>query len=111
MTKSDQYFLGNRRVEQERLQQQAKQLAPEASWLLDQIGLPSGARALEMGCGPQGCLDLLAERVGPEGSVVGIERSEEAVALARELVGDRGLRNVEVLQGDARVTGLCSHAP
>jgi SAM-dependent methyltransferase len=106
MTERDQYFLGYRRAEQERLQQQAEQLVHEASWLLDQIGLRSGARALEIGCGPRGCLDLLAARVGPAGSVVGIERSEEAVALARELVAERGLRNVEVLHGDARSAGL-----
>lgn len=106
MTEPDQYFLDYRRAEQERLQQQAEQLAHEASWLLDQIGLPSGARALEIGCGPRGCLDLLAARVGSAGTVVGIERSEEAVALARELVAERGIRNVEVLQGDARSTSL-----
>jgi SAM-dependent methyltransferase len=106
MTEPDQYFLGYRRAEQERLQRQAEQLAHEASWLLDQIGLPSGARALEIGCGPRGCLDLLAARVGPTGSVVGIERSEDAVALAREFVAEGGLRNVEVLQGDARSAGL-----
>ena len=106
MTERDQYFLGYRHAEQERLQQQAEQLAHEAAWLLDQIGLSSGARALEIGCGPRGCLDLLAARVGPAGSVVGIERSEEAVALARELVAKRGLRNVAVLQGDARSVGL-----
>lgn len=106
MTERDQYFLGYRRAEQERLQRQAEQLTHEASWLLDQIGLPPGARALEIGCGPRGCLDLLAVRVGPAGSVVGIERSEESVALARELVAERGLLNVEVLQGDARSAGL-----
>jgi len=106
MTERDQYFLGYRRAEQERLQQQAEELAHEASWLLDQIRPPSGARVLEIGCGPRGCLDLLAARVGPAGSVVGIERSEEAVALARNLVAERGLRNVEVLQGDARSASL-----
>ena len=106
MTERDQYFLGYRTTEQERLRQQAEQLAHEASWLLDQIGLPSGARALEIGCGPRGCLDLLAARVGPAGRVVGIERSEEAVGLARKLVAERGLLNVEVLLADARSASL-----
>ena len=32
MTEPDQYVLGYRRAEQERLQQQAQQLAPESSW-------------------------------------------------------------------------------
>ena len=38
--------------------------------------------------------------------MVGIERSGEAVAMARALVTERGLTNVEVLELDARHTGL-----
>ena len=45
MAEVDQYFLGYRRAEQERLQRQALELAPEAQWLFDQIGVRSGARA------------------------------------------------------------------
>jgi ubiquinone/menaquinone biosynthesis C-methylase UbiE len=106
MTEPDQYVLGYRPAEQERLQQQAQQLAHESSWLFDQIGVASGARVVEIGCGPHGCLELLSERVGPSGRVVGVERSAEAVALARKLVADRCLGNVEVLERDARATGL-----
>ena len=106
MTQPDQYVLGYRPGEQERLQQQAQQLAHESSWLFDQIGVAIGARVVEIGCGPHGCLELLSERVGPSGSVVGVERSAEAVALARKLVAERGLGNVEVLERDARSTGL-----
>ena len=106
MPESDQYVLGYRQAEQERLQQQAEQLAHESNWLFDQIPIAGGARVVEIGCGPHGCLDLLSERVGPTGSVVGVERSAEAVALARKLVSQRNLGNVEVLEGDARSTGL-----
>jgi len=35
----DEYFLGYRRAEQERLKEQALQLADESRWLFDQIGL------------------------------------------------------------------------
>jgi ubiquinone/menaquinone biosynthesis C-methylase UbiE len=106
MTEADQYVLGYRQAEQRRLQQQAQQLAHESSWLFDQTGMARGARVVEIGCGPHGCLELLSERVGPSGSVVGVERSADAVALARKLVLERGLGNVEVLEGDARSTGL-----
>jgi ubiquinone/menaquinone biosynthesis C-methylase UbiE len=88
------------------LQQQAQQLAHESSWLLDQIGVAQGASVVEIGCGPHGCLDLLAERVGPSGRVVGVERSSEAVALARRLIAQRNLANVDVVEADARATGL-----
>jgi ubiquinone/menaquinone biosynthesis C-methylase UbiE len=106
MTQPDQYVLGYRAAEQQRLQQQAQQLAHESSWLFDQIGIVSGGRVVEIGCGPHGCLDLLSERVGPSGHVVGVERSADAVALARKLVAERCLGNVEILERDARATGL-----
>ena len=106
MTERDEYVLGYTQAEQERLQQQAQQLAHESSWLFDQIRVTRNARVVEIGCGPQGCLELLSERVGPAGSVVGVERSADAVALARKLVSERGLRNVEVFERDARSTGL-----
>jgi Methylase involved in ubiquinone/menaquinone biosynthesis len=102
----DQYVLGYRTEEQQRLQEQAEQLASESSWLFDQLGDLAGASVVEIGCGPHGCLELLAQRVGPSGSVVGVERSADAVAMARRLIDERGLRNVEVLELDARSTGL-----
>jgi len=101
MAPNDQYFLGHSSVEQKRLQQQAGELAEESARLFDQIGLKPGSRAVEIGCGPQGCLELLSSRVGPAGSVVGIELSEEAVQLARKFLSDRRIHNVEVRQGNA----------
>jgi SAM-dependent methyltransferase len=100
------YILEYGREEHERLQQLAQQLAHESRWLFDHIGVPVGARVIEIGCGPHGCLDLLAERVGPSGSVVGVERNHEAVDLARQLMYERRLTNVEVLCQDARATAL-----
>lgn len=102
MSKQDEYFLGYRQSEQQRLQQQAELLAQDSAWLFDQVGLSPGAHVVEFGCGPQGCLGLLATRVGSWGRVIGIERSTEAVALARKFITDSQLSNVEVLQGDAR---------
>jgi ubiquinone/menaquinone biosynthesis C-methylase UbiE len=106
MTVPDEYVLGYRQAEQERLQQQALQLAHESRSLFDHIGVAAGYRVVEIGCGPHGCLEILAERVGPTGRVVGIERSPDAVDLARKLVKERDLTNVEVVCGDARSTGL-----
>jgi ubiquinone/menaquinone biosynthesis C-methylase UbiE len=103
---SERYVLGYRREEQERLQRQARELAHESQWLFDQIGVGAGARVVEIGCGPLGCLELLAERVGPSGRIVGVERSEDAVELAREMARDRRFDHVEIRCGDARDTGL-----
>jgi SAM-dependent methyltransferase len=103
---ADKYFLGYREAEQARLQRQAEELAGESAWLFDQIGALQGGQVVEIGCGPHGCLDALAERVGPSGRVVGVEPSEDAIELARKLVADRGLGNVELVCGDGRSTGL-----
>jgi ubiquinone/menaquinone biosynthesis C-methylase UbiE len=106
MPHDDQYFLGHSPVEQKRLQQQAEELAEESGQLFDQIGLTEGSRVVEIGCGPQGCLELLSSRVGPKGSVIGVELNDHAVQLAREFLSARRIDNAEVRQGNAAETGL-----
>jgi len=106
VSEPDPYLLGYRCAEQERLERQALELAPDSESLFDRIGVRAGWRVVEIGCGPRGCLDLLATRVGAAGSVVGIERSAEQVARARRFVADRQLTNVDVRAADARGTGL-----
>jgi SAM-dependent methyltransferase len=106
MAQAERYLLGHSLAEQQRLQQQPGELAPESRWLLDQLGIQPGVRAIDLGCGPQGVLDLLAERVGPQGWVVGMDMSAHAVHLATEFAANHGLSNVEVRQGNAKDTGL-----
>jgi SAM-dependent methyltransferase len=106
VAEQDKYVLGYRQAEQERLQRQAEQLAADSIRLFDEIGSLTGARVLEIGCGPLGCLELLSERVGPSGTVVGIELSDDAVQLAKKNLSERKIKNVEVLGGNARSAGL-----
>jgi ubiquinone/menaquinone biosynthesis C-methylase UbiE len=106
MPQPDEYLLGHNANEEERLKRQPQELAPDSRRLLDQLDIRPGDRAIDMGCGPQGILDLLSERVGTNGKVVGLERSESTVQLARQFITKHNLRNVEVLHGDAKVTGL-----
>jgi SAM-dependent methyltransferase len=100
------YVLGGTLTEQQRLIIQARGLAAHARSLLDRISLGPGARAADIGCGPIGIMDLLAERVGAQGSVVGVEREPRFVEMARAEVARRGLRNVQVVNADAATTGL-----
>jgi ubiquinone/menaquinone biosynthesis C-methylase UbiE len=106
MTEPDQYLLGYRGAEQDRLERQALELAEDSAWLFRQVGLAPGQSVVEIGCGPRGCLDMLADAVGPTGSVIGVERSEDAFARAQTVIADRGLANVAVRCGDGRNTGL-----
>ena len=64
------------------------------------IGMKPGWRAIDCGCGPLGALAVMAEMVGPEGRVVGIDFSEPAVQRARSIASTLGLDNVEVRVGD-----------
>src|SRR5215831_18214948 len=100
------YLLGYSEAEELRLRRQGAELRPESGWLFDRIGLAAGSWAIDLGCGPQGVLDLLSERVGSTGRVIGVERNRESVAMAKRFVADRGLKNVEVVQGDATATEL-----
>ena len=102
------YTLGTNPAERERLRQQSEDLVAHSVALLDHADAPPGARVLELGCGPSGSIELLAQRVGPTGSVTAIDIDQTHIALARQLVCDRGLTNVEVRHGDARRTGLPS---
>ncbi len=100
------YTLGTNRAEQDRLQRQSIDLRAHSATLLDHVDVQPGQHALDLGCGPAGITDLLAERVGPAGHVVGVDIDTDHVALARAFVAQHRLGNVEILQADARHTGL-----
>jgi ubiquinone/menaquinone biosynthesis C-methylase UbiE len=100
------YALGSSQGESARLQRQAEELAADSAVLLDRVGLLAGQSAIDLGCGPRGVLDLLAERVAPAGRVVGLDSDPAHAAMAAEFAAGRGLGGVEVITADARSTGL-----
>jgi SAM-dependent methyltransferase len=102
----DIYLLGRNKHEEERLKQQIADLAPDSDAQLAKIGIRLGERVVDLGCGPGGVLHLLGKRVGPDGSVLGIDCSAHFVDSARRFVSGMGLTQVEVREGDAYDTGL-----
>lgn len=60
-----------------------------------------GERVLDVACGTGYPALVLAERVGPQGHVLGIDLSEPMLAGARAAAQERGLSNVAFQQGDA----------
>jgi ubiquinone/menaquinone biosynthesis C-methylase UbiE len=62
---------------------QATILRPFTERLLRNAEIGPGMRVLDLGCGPGDVSMLAAELVGPSGSVVGIDRSPQVIALAR----------------------------
>ncbi|HEU4403694.1 MAG TPA: methyltransferase domain-containing protein [Polyangiaceae bacterium] len=106
MAGSSRYLLGADEAERQRLLVQGEIHRAEAEWLLDQCGPGPGGCAVDVGCGPLGVLDLLCERVGPAGRVVGLDRDERMLAMAAASVAERGLGNVALARGDATSSGL-----
>jgi ubiquinone/menaquinone biosynthesis C-methylase UbiE len=102
------YALGSSPGESSRLQRQADELAADSAYLLDRVGLRPGQSAIDLGCGPRGILDLLAERVSPAERVVGLDADRAHTAMAAEFAAGRGLSGVQVMTADARNTGLAT---
>jgi ubiquinone/menaquinone biosynthesis C-methylase UbiE len=104
------YALGYSPAERGRLRHQPDELRDDSEVLLDQVGIAEGSSVIDLGCGPQGILDLLADRVGPAGRVTGLDFHPASVAQARTFVTERGYENVQVVEGDTRCTGMPSGA-
>ncbi|HEY3894449.1 MAG TPA: methyltransferase domain-containing protein [Pseudonocardiaceae bacterium] len=67
-------------------------------------GLTPGAQVADVGCGPGAMAAVVAETVGPDGYVVGIDADEQAVQAATAALA--GVSNAEVRSGRAEETGL-----
>ncbi|MBE4751858.1 methyltransferase domain-containing protein [Corallococcus sp. ZKHCc1 1396] len=63
-------------------------------------GLRRGDRVLVVCCGSGKDLPFLMEKVGPEGHILGVDFSDDMLALARERVEKAGWRNVELKHAD-----------
>lgn len=110
MPSEAEYVWGTGLTERQRLLEQVRLYIPEASWLLDHLKIRPGSRAIDLGCGLLGILDLLSERVGPLGGVLGVEREFKFVEIAKELLAERKIKNVRVIAGDAMSTRLADHS-
>ncbi len=62
-------------------------------------GVGEGETVVDLGCGAGIDLLLAAEKVRPEGRVIGVDMTDEMIARARENIAAAGLTNVEVRKG------------
>jgi demethylmenaquinone methyltransferase/2-methoxy-6-polyprenyl-1,4-benzoquinol methylase len=69
--------------------------------VVEALPLKRGQVVLDVGCGTGLCCGLLRDKVGPGGTVIGIEESPEMAAVAREYIAREGWRNVTVVQSPA----------
>jgi SAM-dependent methyltransferase len=96
------YVLGSEDAEIARLQTQAALIAEPTAVLFQHGGIRPGMRVLDLGSGPGDVAFQVAEMVGSDGAVVGVEQDAAQIAVANERCGRLGLGNVEFRQGDAR---------
>jgi SAM-dependent methyltransferase len=83
-----------------RLEIQGRALAPATRMILAGAGIRPGMRVLDLGCGAGDVTFVAADLVGPDGSVVGVDRSPEALARAQLRARQRGLAQVRFVEGD-----------
>ena len=78
--------------------------------VVEALPVGRGQVVLDVGCGTGLCHGSLLDKVGPQGSVVGIEESPEMVAVARERIEQEGWSNVTVVQSSAEDAQIASVA-
>jgi len=94
------YVLGSDPQELGRLDRQAAFIEAPTRLLLQASGLAEGMRVLDLGTGLGHVARLAAQIVGSAGSVVGLDRAPQALAVARQRAEAAGERHVSFVEGD-----------
>ena len=95
------YVLGHSQREIRRLTTQAAILNPITERLMRNTRVGPGMRVLDLGCGAGDVSMLAAELVGSTGSVVGIDRNKDVLAVAAERARLAGFPQIHFEQASA----------
>jgi SAM-dependent methyltransferase len=98
---ADSYVLGRSEAETRRLIFQHQLYGPFTRQFLTAAGLTAGMKVLDVGSGAGDVVLLLAELVGPQGQVVGVDLDPEILDTARVRVQAAGWTTVTLHSGDA----------
>jgi SAM-dependent methyltransferase len=94
------YVFGSSSSETRRLQTLAQLVQPSTVQMITEAGITGGMKVLDVGCGAGDVSFLLAQRVGPEGEVVGIDNNPAILETARMRAQVAGLTNISFVQGE-----------
>lgn len=81
--------------------------------LVEMLPARDGDVVLDVGCGTGLCFEMLQERVGRRGTVVGVDSAPEMIELAAQRVTEQGWHNVTLHQGpveDVELPDTVDHA-
>lgn len=106
METPEHYILATGGADVHRLRLLQEVYGPGTEDLLRRVGLREGLRVVEIGCGSGNVACWIAEQVGPQGVVVGVDVSPQQIEEARRQADARQLRNVEFHVADAYAPGL-----
>ena len=105
-TQDAQYTMGRSESETKRLIEQSQLYDGVTRRFLNAAGIEKGMKVLDIGSGAGDVALTLAEIVGNDGSVVGVDVNAEILETARGRADTAGITNVEFIAGDARTLDL-----
>ena len=105
-TQDAQYTMGRSEAETRRLIEQSQLYDGVTRRFLNAAGIEKGMKVLDIGSGAGDVALTLAEFVGNDGSVVGVDVNAEILETARSRAETAGITNVEFIAGDARTLDL-----
>jgi SAM-dependent methyltransferase len=100
------YLFGHSQTETDRLLRQAKMFGPYTRRLFEDAGISLGMKVLDVGSGAGDVAFIVADIVGRDGTVVGIDTNAELLATARQRGDAAGLKNVTFRVGDVASVSL-----
>ena len=92
------YALGETDRERQRLMTQAEMVRPITQRLFIDAGIVPGMRVLDLGCGVGDVSLLLADLVGSNGEVVGVDRDPRSLEIARSRAA--GISRIAFIEAD-----------
>src|SRR5512135_3754717 len=91
------YLFAQATDETRRLKRQAEFLSRFTHFLLGSAGITSGMKVLDVGTGIGDVAFLVAEQVGPQGTVTGVDMNPAMIDVARQRAQVAGITNVAFL--------------
>lgn len=103
---TDTYVLGQAPEAIQRLLKQGQLLNPLTLKVLEEAGITTGMKVLDLGCGPGDVSLLAAQLVGETGHVLGVDTNPGVLQLAQARAREAGFKHVSFLAGDIREVTL-----
>lgn len=105
-TRDAEYTMGRSAAETQRLIEQAELYDDVTRRFFIRSGITAGMKVLDVGSGAGDVAMLLAECVGPDGSVTGVDVNPDILKTAQARADAAGLANLQFIAGDVRTLEL-----